>query len=135
MQEGRYAKWAELLQAAEAAPDSQERMLGVCRLMLCFCTDMLRASNHFADKPSNILERHQVHRSQLGKYVDAEKAQVPSLKVTCHDVMIHDDDVYNDNRLVSHASLFTEQPLCHGHITANFKLYGLLDMQVLILYQ
>ena len=77
MQEGRYAKWAKLLQAAEAAPDSEERMLGVCRLMLCFCTDMLRPSNHFADKPSNILERHQVHKSQLGKFVDAEKAQVP----------------------------------------------------------
>ena len=52
--------------------------------------------------------------------------------------MIHDDDVYSDNvvnRLVSHAFLFTEQPLCHGHITAKFKLIGLLDMQVLILHQ
>ena len=56
----------QLLRNAEAAPDSQERILGVCRLMLSFCTDILRPSTQFADKTTNILERHQVRRSQLG---------------------------------------------------------------------
>ena len=67
LQEGRYARWAQLLQAAEAAPDSQERILGVCRLMVCFCTDVMRPSTHFADKLTHILERHKLHRCQLGK--------------------------------------------------------------------
>ena len=56
-----------MLQAAEAGPDSQERMLGVCRLMLTFCVDTLRMSNEFADKPSRVLERHQLQECRLGE--------------------------------------------------------------------
>lgn len=67
LQEGRHARWAQLLQAAEAAPDSHERILAVCRLMVCFCTDVMRPSTHFADKFTHILENHEVHRCQLGK--------------------------------------------------------------------
>ncbi|KAL3139726.1 hypothetical protein ABBQ38_004031 [Trebouxia sp. C0009 RCD-2024] len=62
-----YVKWAELMQAAEAAPgaDGPERILSVGRLLLSLCVDILRVSNVFTDRPCSTLERHKLQRCNL----------------------------------------------------------------------
>ena len=68
MQGSAYVKWAERMQAAEAAPDGPERILSVSKLLLSLCVDILRVSTVFTDRPCSTLERHKLQRCDLGEH-------------------------------------------------------------------
>ena len=61
-------QYAALLGSAEAGADDVERMLGVARFMLSFCTDMLtqNAVNEPATMLNEVLETHSVSRFAVG---------------------------------------------------------------------
>ncbi|KAK9823962.1 hypothetical protein WJX72_006680 [[Myrmecia] bisecta] len=84
----RFARQAQLLAKAEGAPDSLERLLAVCRLLLTFCTDLLRPSTLARDMPVLILGQHYLsHRAVTGPSQDEQ------LRVLLQEVCAYDSAV------------------------------------------
>ena len=68
MQSPAQQHYAALLRTAEAGVDDIERLLGVARMMLSFCTDMLcnRSDKEPALTLDDILETHHVNTFPVG---------------------------------------------------------------------
>lgn len=89
MQKHTQQQYAAMLRAAEAGLDDMERMLGVARLMLTFCTDLLcrRHEEEPALVLNNILEAHHINRfpvnnvagTALASCFDTQLASICSL--------------------------------------------------------
>ncbi|KAI3424282.1 hypothetical protein D9Q98_009837 [Chlorella vulgaris] len=68
-QQDRHTQLGGLLMRADLAPSPLERMLAVCRALLCLTTDLLRPGAAFGDTPAVVLGQHYLSRRQLaGKH-------------------------------------------------------------------
>ncbi|PSC74651.1 oxysterol-binding -related 8 isoform X6 [Micractinium conductrix] len=70
---------------AERAPDPLERMLAVCRVVLCLATDLVRPGRGFGDTPTVVLGQHYLSRRQLGERHRGDTMQLFLQELASHE--------------------------------------------------
>ncbi|EFN51587.1 hypothetical protein CHLNCDRAFT_140100 [Chlorella variabilis] len=81
----RHTQLGGLLLRAELAPDPLERMLAVCRALLCMTTDLLRPGKGFGDTPTVMLGQHYLSRRQLAGKHRGDAMQVFLQELCSHE--------------------------------------------------